>query len=226
MLNEKIKLRINMYKFILILSLVSLSFIFPAEKIYAENMGSMNNEKQNILLKSNYSKDIIQIVMYGNISELRKILNNQNYKYADLYEGKISINIKDMALYLSLIHNKIEMAHEIFKHGGKIDFFSFYKEDIDRLGKNVTIASLIKIEEEYASSMVDEDGNITEGDCATYNPASIIYNITPDGLEEILKNNKEWCSGELMCQKSTYKLLSDLKNKEKYRAAYRRACGR
>lgn len=72
-----------MYKFILILSLVSLAFIFLAEKIYAENMGSTNNKKQNTLLKSNYSKDIIQIVMYGNISELRKNLNS--IKYKDIY---------------------------------------------------------------------------------------------------------------------------------------------
>lgn len=210
-----------MYKFILILSLVSLAFIFPAEKIYAENMGSTNNKKQNTLLKSNYSKDIIQIVMYGNISELRKNLNSIKYKDIYMHEYARSINIKNMALYLSLIYNKLEMAHEIFINGGEIDFFSFNKENIDQLEENITIASLIKIEEEYEALMSD-----VGGDCATGRPASIIYNVTPDGLEKILKNNKEWCSGELMCQQSTYKLLSDLKNKDKYRAAYRRACRR
>ena len=142
-------------------------------------------------------KDIVSTVLYGKPSELIEILNAHKHEkyYSRFNEGSDDRNI---ALYAALIFEKKEMAEILFRYNAQ---FPSLLIDIEKLKKKKHINTKM-----LYSMMEDvEEG----GDCATFDPASIFYSVSPNMLGVILQNRREWCTKKDNCDQRLKEKLSD-----------------
>lgn len=153
--------------------------------------------------------DLISMVTQGTIKDLKTYISST----------KINKNDAEIAAQVALLLQKNKMLEVLLKE----DIFPcaeplLSKEDLLSI-KSLDLPS-VKAKIEEIRTQWEQDGS--EGDCASLDPNSIIFEADAEQLELILRNNQWMCSDEiLMCGATTKQLISSNSEKED---AYYRGC--
>ena len=162
--------------------------------------------KNEIYYKNFKHRDLVQIVVNGTIEELKFALDtSKNYD-------------KDIAAHVALLYSKNDFLEEFLRRDIFPNACNFLTLNHIKEINEPTTEKIAKKIEELESDWAD--GGV-EGDCATLDPYSIIFEASPKQLELILTYNKNMCSGELMCGATTLQLIGDDK---RLKRAYVKAC--
>ena len=165
--------------------------------------------KNKIYFKNYKNKDLVQIVLNGTINELQQAFDiNTDIDYTS----------KKIAAHVALLYSKNDFLEEFLKRGIFPNSSNFLTLNHIKEINEPTTEKIAKKIEELETEWAEGD---VEGDCASLDSNSIIFDVSANQLELILKYNKEMCSGELMCGATTLQMIS---SDNKLKRAYYRAC--
>ena len=171
--------------------------------------------KNNIIFLNYRVKDLVKIVLNENLEELsfylKLIHSTNNFKASYQRECRIAAQV-------ALLLSKDKMLEEFLRYGVFPNASNFLEKKhiqaiIDPSTNNVERV-INRLEHEWS-----EDG--AEGDCATLDPNSVIFEASPNQLELILRYNQQMCTGELMCGATTRQLID---GRVSYINSYNKAC--
>ena len=174
-------------------------------------------------LAADKANDLIVATMYGNETDVQKVLSLPDDTFKWKTYGDKTIDSRDVAVYYALVCGKTKNAEILLKHGARWNYKALgdmpYVEN-DCSDKDLTSESVRKavfdVKKEWA-----EGG--TDGDCSR---GEHLYDVagTPDSLAVLLRNDKELCQYKASCGEKLVDLISQKKDSKGFNATYRTYC--